>query len=310
MDELNIKNSRRKFIKNALGAGFLLASGVFPFDTFAKEQYQKLSILHTNDVHSRLEPFPKNSGRYSGRGGIAKRASLIAKIRQQNENVLLLDAGDIFQGTPYFNYYKGEPEIKLMSALKYDAATLGNHDFDAGIDGFNTQLPHASFPFICSNYNFKNTILEGKTLDYKVFTKKRIKIGIFGLGIKLEGLVPKTLYKETQYLDPLEIAKDKSQFLKNEKKCDFIICLSHLGYNYQNDKISDHTLAKKTKNIDLIIGGHTHTFLSKPVEIKNAENKITLVNQVGWAGLQLGKLDFYFEKKSKKYFHDSNILDI
>lgn len=184
-----------------------------------------------------------------------------------------------------------------MSKLKYDAATIGNHEFDNGIDGINKQLPHATFDFLISNYDFTNTILENKTKPYKIYIKDGVKIGVFGLGIKLSGLVDPSLFKETKYLDPVEIAEDMSRILKEEHHCDLIICLSHLGYYYKRnpDKISDLNLAKQTKNIDLIIGGHTHTFLPKPTITKNVIGKNMLVNQVGKWGLNVGRIDFYFD---------------
>jgi 5'-nucleotidase len=229
-------------------------------------------------------------------GGVARRAALIESIRMEEENVLLLDAGDIFQGTPYFNYYGGELEFKLMSMMHYDAATMGNHDFDNGIDGFYAQLPHAKFEFVSANYDFKNTILNEHVKPFKIFNKGGIKIGVFGLGIELEGLVDKKAYKETAYLDPIEIAQDMTKILKHKEKCDLVICLSHLGYSYKNEpnKISDVVLAKKTKDIDLIIGGHTHTFLNKPVIEKNSDGKEVIINQVGCHGINLGRIDFYF----------------
>jgi len=185
-----------------------------------------------------------------------------------------------------------------MSKLKYDAATLGNHDFDNGIDGFNAQLPNADFSFISSNYDFSNTILDGKVKDYQVFTKDGVKIGVFGLGIELDGLVSKKNYKETQYLNPVEIAQEMTKKLKQEEKCDLVICLSHLGYHYDSDKIDDLKLASQTKDIDLIIGGHTHTFLPKPTVTKNLEGKKVLVNQTGWAGVNLGRIDFYLDQEN------------
>jgi 5'-nucleotidase len=212
--------------------------------------------------------------------------------------VLLLDAGDVFQGTPYFNYYGGELELKLMSMMKYDLATLGNHDFDNGIEGFYSQLPHANFDFVSANYDFKNTALDTHIKPYKIFHKDGIKIGVFGLGIELKGLVDKKNYKETVYNDPIEIAQDITRILRKEQKCDLVICLSHLGYQYKNNdenKISDLKLAQKTQDIDLIIGGHTHTFLDKPTIVKNAVGNEVLVNQVGCYGLYLGRIDFYFD---------------
>jgi len=228
----------------------------------------------------------------------------------KNPHTLLLDAGDIFQGTPYFNYYGGELEFKLMSMLKYDAATIGNHDFDNGIDGLYAQLPNAKFDFVSANYDFTNTVMDTHVKPYNIFYKDGIKIGVFGLGIELEGLVGKNNYKETKYLNPVEIAQDMSRILKTNQQCDLVICLSHLGYHYKNspERISDLTLAKATKDIDLIIGGHTHTFLPKPTIEKNSDNKNVLVNQVGCYGLYLGKIDFYFDSDKNKSANGTSII--
>lgn len=294
--------NRKEFLKLA-GAGslaltmvpnLLLAKNRSPL--FLDSGY-KLTILHTNDQHSRIEPFDAASGRNANQGGFARRAHLIKEIRKVENNVLLLDSGDIFQGTPYFNMFGGELEFKLMSMMGYDASTMGNHDFDNGLEGFIKVLPNAKFPFITSNYDFNNTIVEGRTEKYKIFNKNGIRVGIFGLGIELDGLVGKKQYKETKYLDPVEIAQQYSEFLKKDKKCDLVICLSHLGYKYDTEnKISDVALASKTENIDLILGGHTHTFLPEPQQYTNRAGKPVLINQVGFAGLLLGRLDFFFDK--------------
>lgn len=293
--------NRKEFIK-AIGGGSL-ALTLAPNLVFAGQNKllgentaHKLTILHTNDQHSRIEPFDSSYSRNPNQGGFARRATLIQQIREQENNVLLLDSGDIFQGTPYFNFYGGELEFKLMSMMGYDASTMGNHDFDNGLEGFLKVLPNAKFPFICSNYDFKNTVLDGQTIPYKIFKKDGIKVGIFGVGIKLDGLVGKKNYKETVYQDPVEIAQHYADFLKKEKKCDLVICLSHIGYDYKEDNISDKKLAAKTDNIDLILGGHTHTFLPEPQSFTNKSGKNVLVNQVGWAGLLLGRIDFYFDK--------------
>ena len=261
----------------------------------------KLTILHTNDQHNRIEPFDSSYSRNPNQGGFARRAALIQKIRGEEKNVLLLDSGDTFQGTPYFNFFGGELEFKLMSMMGYDASTMGNHDFDNGLEGFKKVLPNAKFPFICSNYDFKNTILDGQTLPYKVFNKNGIKVGIFGVGIELAGLVGKKSYGETVWQNPIEIAQHYATFLRNEKKCDLVICLSHIGYDYKDNprKISDKILASQTDGIDLILGGHTHTFLPEPQTFVNKSGKNVMVNQVGWAGLLLGKINFYFDKNKK-----------
>lgn len=302
---------RRNFIQQATAGTALVTLGSFGLQSFTTtNKTSKITILHTNDVHSHIDPFGPEGGRNANKGGVARRATLIESLRKQNPNTLLLDAGDIFQGTPYFNYYGGELEFKLMSKLKYDAATIGNHDFDSGIDGLFAQYPHKDFEFVSANYDFSNTILNTHTKPYKIFKKGGIKIGVFGLGIELAGLVDPELFKETKYLDPIEITQDITRILKDEESCDLIICLSHLGYYYKNNpkRISDLNLAKKTKNIDLIIGGHTHTFLPKPTVIKNIEGKKTLVNQVGCFGINLGKIDFYFDSDKNKSANGTSII--
>ncbi|WP_163444734.1 bifunctional metallophosphatase/5'-nucleotidase [Flavobacterium columnare] len=289
---------RRDFLKNTVASSTLLALGGLSLSSFnTAGSLRKLTILHTNDTHSQIDPFPEGHPKNPNLGGVARRAALISQIRKEEDHVLLLDAGDIFQGTPYFNYYGGEIEFKVMSMMKYDLATIGNHDFDNGITGLYGQLPNASFEFVCANYDFKNTILDTHIKPYKIFEKAGIKIGIFGLGVELYGLVDPRYYKETKYLDPVEIANDITKKLKEVEKCDLVICLSHLGFEYKNEpeRISDINLAKKTKNIDLIIGGHTHTFLDKPVIERNLDDKEVLINQVGAYGINLGRIDFYID---------------
>ena len=292
---------RRDFIQKT-AAGSALVIGGLSLSSFDEPEVKKLTILHTNDVHSHIDPFAMNDPKYPNMGGAARRATLIGQIRKEEPNVLLLDAGDVFQGTPYFNYYGGELEFKIMSMMQYDLCTMGNHDFDNGIDGFYKQLPHAKFDFVSANYDFKNTVLNGVVKPYKTFIKNGLKIGIFGLGVELNGLVNKNLYKETVYNNPIEVAQDMSRILKFNEKCDLVICLSHLGFIYADDpkKVSDIVLARTTKNIDLIIGGHTHTFLTKPYLEKNLDGEEVMINQVGCYGINLGRIDFTFEKGRKK----------
>jgi 5'-nucleotidase len=310
--------NRKDFLKT-IGGG-TLALTLAPNMAFAanaglldqKSEY-KLTILHTNDQHSRIEPFDATDARNANKGGFARRATLIQQIREQEKNILLLDSGDIFQGTPYFNFYGGELEFKLMSMMGYDASTMGNHDFDNGLEGFLKVLPNAQFPFITSNYDFSNTILDGKTEKYKIFNKNGIRVGIFGVGIELDGLVGKKQYQETKYLDPVETAQHYADFLKKDKKCDLVICLSHIGYDFRDEpnKISDKKLASKTDNIDLILGGHTHTFLPEPQSFTNKSGRNVLVNQVGFAGLLLGRIDFYFDKNKsvKNISWNNQVID-
>ena len=255
---------RRKFIQQTSAAASLAAIGGLTLPSFTTKEKKHITILHTNDTHSHVEPFEATHYKYANKGGVARRATLIETIRKENPNTLLLDAGDIFQGTPYFNYFGGELELKLMSMLKYD----------------------------------------------QIFKKDGIKIGIFGLGIKLEGLVNPKMYKETKYLDPIETSQDMSRILKEEQQCDLVICLSHLGYYYRRNPkiISDLNLAKSTQNIDLIIGGHTHTFLPKPTIVKNSNNQNMLVNQVGSYGINLGRIDFYFDQEKNITSKGKSIL--
>jgi 5'-nucleotidase len=245
--------NRRAFIQGTVAGSVILGLGINPRKVFANEDLIKLTILHTNDVHSRIDPFPLDDDKYPGRGGAAPRAALINKIRTEEENVLLFDAGDLFQGTPYFNYYGGELEMKLMSKMGYDAGTMGNHEFDNGVEGFAKQLTHANFPFLTANYDFSDTVLNGKTREYQIFKKDGLKIGVFGLCIELRGIVNREQYGNTRYLDPLKKALQMESILRNDEKCDLIICLSHLGYEYKDNKISDKAIAKNTHYIDLII---------------------------------------------------------
>lgn len=297
--------NRREFIKKAAAASLLT---MVPTANLLAEEFnktQKITILHTNDQHSRIEPFePSSDETYSNKGGFARRAALIHQIRQQEENVLLLDAGDVVQGTPYFNLFGGDLEYKLMSQMGYDVGTLGNHEFDNGLEGIKSRMPHAKFEIVIANYDFTNTLMEGFFKPYKVIQKSGVRIGIFGVGVDLTGLVSRDAYGEMKYYDPIEIAQDMSRILREEEKCDLVICLSHIGYEYQHDDgvVSDKHLAKKTSGIDLIIGGHTHTFLPKPEEFLNAKGRTVLYNQVGWAGLFLGRIDFHLQHgKVQKY---------
>jgi 5'-nucleotidase len=293
---------RRQFVKSAgliaTGLGFLPSPPLWAMDEL---DVTKVVILHTNDVHSRIEPFPMDGSKQQGRGGAARRASLIESVRAKEPHVLLFDSGDMFQGTPYFNFFGGELEVKLMSQMRYDAGTIGNHDFDGGMENLTKQMKHATFPLLNANYGVQNTPLRGITQDYKVFKKGNVKIGVFGVGIELDGLVPKALYGDTQYNDPISVANRIASVLKNEEDCDFVVCLSHLGFKYPDGekKISDITLASQSDSIDLILGAHTHTFLNTPEKVKNKAGKLVSISQVGWAGMVLGRLDIYFENNKK-----------
>jgi 5'-nucleotidase len=308
MEEWKLIN-RRTFVKNISLAGIAFpVMKSIPFHVNSKK-IKKLTILHTNDMHSHIDPFSVYDSKYPGMGGMTRVASLINNIRAVEKNVLLLDAGDIFQGTPYFNRYKGKLELQIMSQMGYAASTMGNHDFDNGIEGFNNVLNNANFPFLCSNYDFNDTILKNKTKPYKILSFDSLRVGILGIGIQLDGLVEKRLYKKTKYLDPIEQANYWAKYLKKDEKCDFIICLSHLGYEYQSNKISDLYLAEESENINLIIGGHTHTFLKEAKTVINKKNQKVIVNQAGWGALALGRVDIYFDKKTDNN-HSISSIDV
>jgi 5'-nucleotidase len=285
-----------------LGAGVALSPSILAASQNT-QGLEKLTILHTNDTHSNIDTFPDDHAKYPNRGGVARRKTILDEIRREEKNVLLLDAGDFFQGTPYFNLYQGTLELKLMTWLGYDAATLGNHDFDIGLEGFQKAKEHADFPFLCANYNFDNTILKGHTKPYQVFQKGRFKVGVFGVGVELDGLVPAVHYGDTVWESPIDPANRIAKHLRYEEDCDLVVCLSHLGHIPRQFKMCDPVFAKETANIDLIIGGHSHTFMDKPEVHKNKEGRMVLINQVGWAGLALGRIDFFLgeTKRHKGY---------
>jgi 5'-nucleotidase len=287
--------TRRKFVfqASALAGSMLVSNSLLA--SVSNKKSRKLIILHTNDTHSNIDPFPANHAKFPNMGGVSRRDAYIRKIRTENEHVLVLDSGDIFQGTPYFNRYKGTLELKLMSEMGYDAATMGNHDFDAGLDGFLHALPHANFPFLCANYDFSETILAGKTQKNRIFQRGSWKIGVFGIGVELEGLVPNDKFGATKYLDPIVTANQQAEELKKQG-CNLIICLSHLGLEYDSDKVSDMVLAEKSSGIQLILGGHTHSLLPQPRYVKNASGQLVLINQTGWAGLHIGHLELELDQ--------------
>lgn len=294
--------NRRQFIKVLGVAG----AGALAMPLKAMGQYQKLTILHTNDLHCHFEPFDENDPKYGGKGGMNRIAAYVKKMRQIDPNLILLDCGDFSQGTPYYNFFKGEVVMRLMSEMGYDAVTIGNHEFDNGIENIKRISGFASFPMVSSNYDFSNTALKGVVKQNLILERNNLRIGIYGLGIELEGLVSSSLCENTIYKEPLQEALKQEDYLKNDQKCDLVICLSHLGYQYKKSKISDVIIGQETRFTDAILGGHTHTFLEQPNEVLNAEKQPVVINQVGWAALMLGQLDFFFERQKKTILNFSN----
>ncbi len=291
---------RRHFLRTmGLGAaGTLAAPGrVLGRGWNAPAGETHLVILHTNDTHSRVDPFPLDGGRNAGLGGVARRATLIDRVRSRHPHVLLLDSGDIFQGTPYFNFFGGEVELRAMTAMGYDVATLGNHDFDNGVEGLVEMMPHADFSFVSANYRVEGSALEPRVNPWVIKEPGGVKVGIFGLGIAFEGLVLASLHEGVRYSDPYEAARRSVSELR-ARGCDLIVCLSHMGYRYRGDRPSDTLLARRVEGIDLILGGHTHTFMDEPDVYPRPDGRTTLVNQVGFAGIRLGRIDVFLEPSS------------
>jgi len=287
--------SRRDFIKKALASTALLAMPIGS-KAFKGNKDTHIVLLHTSDVHSHIDPMPNDHSRYPGMGGFAQRAKIINQIRRENDHVLLLDSGDIFQGTPYFNFYKGKLELELMTKMKYDAATLGNHEFDNGIESLNEQIEHAGFPFVNANYSFENTPLAGKIKPWIIINKGPIKIGITGLGIDPNRLIAPSNYIGMTWLNPISVGDATAKTLKDKYNCNLVIALSHLGLKMDKGRIDDYQLAAESQYIDIILGGHTHTFLDEPIIETNAAGKQVLILHSGENGVRMGRLDLLFNR--------------
>jgi 5'-nucleotidase len=292
---------RKQFIKAigtlGLGAGFM---GIKPLESIAARFPDKrLVILHTNDTHARIDPFPEGS-RYEGLGGAARRATLIKRLKQSAPGTtMLLDAGDVFQGTPYFNFYGGALDFKLMTEMGYDASTIGNHEFDNGVDGFARVAGYAGFPFISSNYDFGESAMAPFIRPNLVRKINGITVGIFGLGVAFENLVLPHLHEGVTYHDPLRKASQMVNVLRKGYDCDIVICLSHIGYNYSDGRVSDRVVASEVDGIDLIIGGHTHTFMDQPEVFDKPDGRSTIITQVGFAGIVLGSVTFELDRSNR-----------
>jgi 5'-nucleotidase len=253
-----------------------------------------ITILHTNDTHSQIDPISDSDKQWGGKGGVARRATLVKEVRSQNPNTLMVDAGDVFQGTPYFNFYKGEVEYKSMSLIGYDVVTLGNHDFDNGVDALAAAMKFANFEFVSTNYDVRGTPLESRVKPYVVRTFGDVRVGLFGLGISPDNLITPENFRDVKYLDPVGMARGAVRLLRDREKCQLVVAMSHLGYypNPKGDQVGDTQLAAQVSGIDFIASGHTHTFMEKPYLQKNPEGKDTIIFQVGKSGIYVGRVDF------------------
>lgn len=283
-----MSNNRRSFLKKTGMAGLLLMAGV-PSWARKKQKTIQLTVLHSNDVHSQIDPFPENHSRFPGKGGFARRLAYVQQVRRDDPQAMVFDSGDFFQGTPYFNFYKGKLEIELMNRMGLDAVTIGNHEFDNGVDMLSQRISEARFPFLSANYSFEHPVLKDQVKPYVVIERAGVRIGVFGLGVQLDGLVNAQQRGGTIWHEPVAVAQRISQQLKQQERCDVVIALSHLGFSMNNGQ-DDKTIAAQTDCIDLILGGHTHTLLKKPEEVVNRAGKKVWINQVGYSGVYLGHL--------------------
>lgn len=260
---------------------------------------KQLVILQTSDTHSRIEPIAAHAAdRYAGMAGTVRRATLIKEARAVNPDLLLFDCGDISQGTPYYNLFQGEVEIKMMNLMGYDAMTIGNHEFDFGLENMARLFRMANFPVVCANYDVTGTVLEGLVKPYITLERNGLKIGVFGLSPKMEGLVQADKCEGVVYSDPIEAAQKMVDLLRNKEECDVIICLSHLGYQLKNAPC-DEILAQKTDHIDAILGGHTHTFMKEPAIYLNKDGKNVSVLHTGKSGIYVGMLKLTLTKNEE-----------
>lgn len=275
---------------------YILAVGLFLVSCIASlaQQSVELRILHTNDTHSCVMPINPNSAdtAQADKGGFVRRATLLRELREKEPGLLLFDCGDFSQGSAYYNLYKGEVEVKLMNAMRYDAATIGNHEFDFGLDNMARFFQMADFPIVCANYKVEGTVLEGLVKPYAVIERKGLRIGVFGLGVRLEGLVSAENYKGIVYEEPISVANKIATLLKKQEQCDLVVCLSHLGWDI--DGLDDTELVPQIRNVDIVLGGHSHTYFEKPIVLKDADGNDVYCNQMGKNGRFVGSLLLQF----------------
>lgn len=257
-----------------------------------------LEVLHTNDTHSCIMPLNPNLAdtAVAGRGGFLRRVAMIKEERTKNPDLLLIDSGDFSQGSPFYTMFKGDVEVGLMNLMGYDAVTIGNHEFDFGLENMARIFKMAKFPVVCANYDFTGTCVEGLVKPYVIIKRNGLKIGLFGLSPQLEGLVDLSKCKGVTYLDPIEVGNRVAAELKHDKKCDVVICVSHLGW-LRPDEMGDQKLLASSKDIDLVLGGHSHSYFKDLRYVNNADGKAVSVDQNGKNAMYVGKLTLSFDKK-------------
>lgn len=262
----------------------------------AAQEVKELLILHTNDTHSRVEPVPANdpNPEVAGKAGFVRRVTLLKELRKGNKDLLLFDCGDFSQGSPYYNMFKGEVEIKLMNEMGYDAVTIGNHEFDFGLENMARLFKMANFPVVCANYGVKGTVLEDCVKEYVILNRNGMKIGVFGLSPVLKGLVQAKNCKGIVFKNPIEEAQRVATFLKEKEKCDLVICLSHLGW--QGTPYSDETLIPNTRHIDIVLGGHSHSYFEEPKCYRNIDGVEVPLQQMGKNAAYVGKMKVKMQK--------------
>jgi 5'-nucleotidase len=288
-----------KFAKKDLKKIVIFLITLFLTVQIQAQESKQLVILHNNDTHSRIEPLPENDPKYPNQGGIVRQNAYVEEVRREKKNVLLFHCGDFVQGTPYFNLFKGQVEIACMNFMKYDAVCLGNHEFDYGLDNLAKMIKAAKFPIVATNLDFTGTVLENLTSKYLILHRNNLKIGVIGLTVSPEGLIALSNYEGMKYLDPIQSANETAGYLKKKENCDLVVCLSHLGYFPKEDDMGDITLAKESHDIDIILGGHTHTFLRFADYRLNQEGKQVVINQTGDRGIYMGRLDILLNKENK-----------
>ena len=269
---------------------------VLAVSVVAKAQKQ-IVILHTNDTHSTIEPVSKYSKvkEAAGKAGCVRRATMVKQLREQNPDILLFDSGDFSQGSTFYTMYKGDVEVGLMNIMGYDAATIGNHEFDFGLDNLARLASLAKFPIVCSNCDFTGTPCQDVIKKYCVVVRDGVRIGVFGLTPKIEGLVMKENIAGVKYIDPIQATKEMVSVLRDKERCDIVVCLSHLGWKLAPEYIDDQVLISSTTGIDIVLGGHSHTYMKEMEWVDNAEGKSIPVDQNGKHGAFVGKITLKLE---------------